>query len=213
MSAETAGSTAFVAGNVFDKYRTRNPLYRMLMSGFLEAARALVAEAGGRVRPRSVLEVGCGPGDLARELFDDAADYIGLDRTAGEVVLARGRRPSSRWLAADALALPFAGRRFDLVLACELLEHVEQPEVALREIERVGAGHVLISVPWEPVWSALNLARGAYPLRLGNTPGHVQRFSRGAIRALVGTHFDLVAERDPFPWTMLLARTRATTGR
>lgn len=204
MNAEANRSASFVAGNVFDKYRTRNPLYRRLMGGFLAAARSLVAQ----VAPRNVLEVGCGPGDLAAELFDDSVEYVGLDRSEAEIATARRRRPRSRFLAASAYDLPFEDRRFDLVVVCEVLEHLERPGAALSEIARVSSRDVLVSVPWEPAWSALNLARGAYVLRLGNTPGHVQRFSRRAIRSLLRTRLELVAERDPFPWTMLLARTR-----
>ena len=97
----------------------------------------------------------------------------------------------------------------DLVLACEVLEHLEQPAQALGEIERVCDSHALVSVPWEPVWRMLNMARCKYWSRLGNTPGHVQHFSRRAIRKLVGGHLQVVAERRPFPWTTLLARRRS----
>ena len=74
------------------------------------------------------------------------------------------------------------------------------------EVARVSSGWLLLSVPWEPVWRILNVARGRYVGSLGNTPGHVQHFSRRAIRGLVASRFELVAERRPFPWTVLLAR-------
>ena len=193
----------FVAGNHFDKYRTRNPLYRSLMRGFLHAAGDLVRLAA----PQRALEVGCGPGDLARSLFlDRGCEYVGVDISPEQIDRARKSHPSLQFQTASVYELPFEGNSFDLVVACEVLEHLERPAVALAEIERVGGGHVLVSVPWEPVWCLLNLARGAYVSRWGNTPGHVQRFSRRAIRRLVGRQFELVAQRRPFPWTMLLAR-------
>ncbi len=193
----------FVAGNHFDKYATRNPLYRVLMRGFLRAATDLVH----RTAPHRVLEVGCGAGELAHLLFPDGDEqYVGVDISSEQIERARNSNPSFEFRTASAYELPFADESFDLVVACEVLEHLERPDVALAEIERVGSGHVLVSVPWEPVWCMLNVARGAYLSRWGNTPGHVQRFSRRAIRRLVDGRFELVAERRPFPWTMLLAR-------
>lgn len=199
----------FVAGNHFDKYRSRNPVHRALVSGFLRSARSLV----GIAAPTRVLEVGCGAGDLASRLFwadgPQSVEYVGIDISPVEVALARGRYPAGDFRVASAYDLPFPNRYFDLVVVCEVLEHLDKPAECLREVERVCGGHVLVSVPWEPVWRILNLARGKYWRRLGNTPGHVRHFSRRDCRRLVAERFDLVAERRPFPWTMILARFRA----
>ena len=199
----------FVAGNHFDKYGSRNPVHRLLVGGFLRAARALVRAAG----PRRVLEVGCGPGDLAARLFwadgGPLVDYTGVDLSPAEVAAARERCPSGRFQVASAYDLPFPDQGFDLVVVCEVLEHLDRPADCLREVWRVCGGHVLVSVPWEPVWRVLNVARGRYWRRLGDTPGHVQHFSRRAFRRLVAGRFELVAERRPFPWTMALGRPRA----
>ena len=58
------------------------------------------------------------------------------------------------------------------------------PERALAEMARVARGYLLVSVPREPLWRALNIARGAYVRDLGNTPGHLNHWSR---RAFVGS--------------------------
>jgi SAM-dependent methyltransferase len=209
---ETTGTElppGFVAGNHFDKYRSRNPIHRALVGGFLRSARGLVRLAA----PRHVLEVGCGPGDLAAHLFLSggcpSVDYTGIDISPTEVAVARARYPASRFQVASAYDLPFPDRCFDLVVVCEVLEHLERPSDCLREVERVCGGHVLASVPWEPVWRVLNVVRGKYWRRLGNTPGHVRHFSRRGCRRLVAARFDLVAERRPFPWTMILGRLPA----
>jgi ubiquinone/menaquinone biosynthesis C-methylase UbiE len=198
-------SAGLVTGNTYDKYRTANPLHRALMHRFLEDAADLV-----RITDASrVLEIGCGPGDLAARLFPGhAGRYCGVDVGPAEVARARRSQPQLEFIVSTAYRLPFAGDSFDLVVACEVFEHLERPESALTEVARVCRGHLLVSVPWEPMWRALNLARGAYWRRLGNTPGHLQQFSRRSIRRMVGRRFDLRLERRPFPWTMLLARTR-----
>ena len=56
----------FVAGNHFDKYRSRNPLHQMLVRSFVSAARRCVSTAA----PGSVIEIGCASGDLSHCLFD-----------------------------------------------------------------------------------------------------------------------------------------------
>lgn len=195
----------FVPGNHFDKYRSRNFVHRLLMKGFLSSAKSLLS----RARPDRILEVGCGPGDLASRLlgFDSSfsPDYAGIDVSEEAILAAKERSPHRDFRVASAYALPFADSSFDMVIACEVLEHLERPADAIREIARVCGKHLLVSVPWEPAWRLLNCARGKYLAQLGNTPGHVQHFSRTGIRQLVGSRFAIIAEERPLPWTMLLA--------
>jgi len=100
----------------------------------------------------------------------------------------------------------FPAGSFDLAAAIEVLEHVPDPERTLAEMAHVASRHLLVSVPREPLWRGLNLARGAYVRDLGNTPGHVNHWSkRGFVRA-VGRHGEVIEARSPFPWTMLLVR-------
>lgn len=200
---------ALVTGNLYDKYGSRNPLYRKLVQGFVESAESLAR----RATPCRILEVGCGPGDLALRLRQAPAlhvPFIATDLGLGEVL--KGSQvhsePGLHFTACAAELLPFSDRSFDLVVACEVLEHLEDPAGALQEISRVCRGHLLASVPWEPVWRLLNVARGTYLSRLGNTPGHLHNFSRRAFRRLLAPSFRIVEEQKPFPWTMVLARVR-----
>jgi hypothetical protein len=71
---------------------------------------------------------------------------------------------------------------------------------------RVAARWLLVSVPREPLWRALNLARGAYPRQLGNTPGHLHHVSRAGFHRLLAVRGEVVATRAPLPWTMALVR-------
>ncbi len=58
--------------------------------------------------------------------------------------------------------LPFADGEFELASAIEVLEHVPDPEHTLAEMARCAERHLLVSVPREPLWRVLNIARGAY---------------------------------------------------
>jgi hypothetical protein len=102
--------------------------------------------------------------------------------------------------------LPFAENEFDLASAIEVLEHVPDPEHTLAEMARCAERHLLVSVPREPLWRMLNMARGAYWPVLGNTPGHLNHWSRRSFVALLSRYGTVAEVRSPFPWTMLLVR-------
>jgi ubiquinone/menaquinone biosynthesis C-methylase UbiE len=202
LSLEVAGS---VVGNVYDKYGTKNPVARAMMRGFLRAVTDLYAQ----VAPSSVLEVGCGEGHLAQHLVSHRPRPDRFVITDQDLAcLASGLDPLLEARQASIYALPFDDRSFDLVVCCEVLEHLDDPPRGLAEVARVARRAVLVSTPREPLWRVLNLARGRYVRDLGNTPGHVQHFSRGALQGLVGARLRVVATRAPIPWTVVLAETR-----
>jgi SAM-dependent methyltransferase len=188
-------------GNTYDKESTTHPIERRLVDGFDADLMALLPATTGRV-----LEVGCGEGNQLRKLTAALpdAELVGLDLAPPDRV--DGSHPAVL-VCGSVLALPYADHSFDLVLALEMLEHVDDPGAALTEIARVAADTVLLSVPWEPVWRAGNLARGRYLGQLGNTPGHVQHFTRRGFLRLVARHFRIDAVKRPLPWTMVRART------
>jgi len=190
-----------VVGNVYDKYNTRNPIARALMNGFLRAAGELYLEAAA---PR-VLEVGCGEGLLARHLYGLRAPSEGFEITDVEIGQVMTGLPAAITVRqASTYALPYADKSFDLIVCCEVLEHVDEPHRALRELRRVARSRVLVSTPLEPFWRVLNVARGKYWTALGNTPGHIQHFSRAGLLDLCRSELRLERIRTPLPWTMVL---------
>lgn len=198
-------ATPVPTGNTYDKYGTRNPVARRLMTGFETAVDELFARAA----PATLLDVGCGEGVLterwARRLGPERRVVgIDLDDPGLRVEWAARARPGLEFRAGSATALDFATGEFDTVAAIEVLEHVDDPEAALGEIARVARRHLLLSVPREPVWRATNLARGAYVRSLGNTPGHVNHWSRSGFIELAARFGTVVESRSPFPWTMVL---------
>jgi SAM-dependent methyltransferase len=109
---------------------------------------------------------------------------------------------------ASIYALPYEDDEFDLVVCCEVLEHLDDPAMGLGEVARVAFDRVLVSTPWEPVWRALNMARGKYLRDLGNTPGHLQHFSRRGLMRLAERRLRILECRTPLPWTILLGEPR-----
>ncbi len=193
-------------GNTFDKYGSRNPVVRRLMAGF----EGTLDELLERASPSTVLDVGCGEGVLTLKWAQrlDAGSVVGLDLPDPKLASEwRAReRANLRFVTGRGDELPFGDQEFDLVAAIETLEHVPDPQRTLGEMARVARAHLLVSVPREPLWRALNLARGAYLRDLGNTPGHVNHWSRRGFLQLLAQHGEPVQARSPFPWTMVLLR-------
>lgn len=192
---------ANVVGNVYDKYGSANPVARLLMSRFLRAVTDLYQD----VAAKTVLEVGCGEGKLADHLVKagprpDEFHAVDLDLTRVQ----RGLDPLLFFRNASIYELPYDDDQFELVVCCEVLEHLERPAEGLAELARVARRAVLVSTPWEPVWRAMNMARGKYLSDMGNTQGHIQHFSRAGLIALARTRLKIVAKRTPLPWTVLL---------
>lgn len=207
MSAgELPAASTVPTGNTFDKYGSSNPLVRRLMARFEHAVAQLIERAA----PESILDVGCGEGVLTFKLAEQQEDatVVGLDLPDPtlEAHWRSKQRPNLRFLGGTAEALPFERDAFDLVTAIETLEHLPEPDRALREMTRVARRHLLVSVPREPLWRALNLARGAYLTQLGNTPGHVNHFSRREVQRLLAERGELVEVLTPAPWTVVLVR-------
>jgi SAM-dependent methyltransferase len=206
VSGVTVSDSGIVTGNTYDKYGSANPVVRRLMGGFERSLDELL----DRAAPRTLLDVGCGEGVLvqrwAQRLRDGRVVGIDLEEESIQEGWARHRAPNLEYRVMEAQKLPFVDGEFDLASAVEVLEHVPDPEQTLREMARCAARHLLVSVPREPLWRALNMARGAYWSALGNTPGHLNHWSRRSFLELLSQHGEVVEVRSPFPWTMVLVR-------
>lgn len=200
-----------VVGNNYDKYNSRNPIVQQLMRGFEQSLAALVAQ----VRPKEIHEVGCGEGYWTLRWRAQGIEARGSDFSTVAIDIARNNAADRRlqpemFSVGNIYHLQSPRDRAELVVCCEVLEHLDDPEEALRVLQRVADPWLILSVPREPLWSAMNMARGRYWRDLGNTPGHVQRWSSRAFVKLVSRYFDVVTMRTPVPWTMLLCRQKQT---
>lgn len=85
----------------------------------------------------SVLDVGCGDGQIARALAAQGADVLGIDPTELHIKIARERAGGPRYELGSALSLPVADSSQDAVVACLVFEHIDDVDTALAEVARV----------------------------------------------------------------------------
>ena len=202
----TVDDSGVVTGNTYDKYGSTNPVVRRLMARFEGTLDELFKQAA----PTSLLDVGCGEGVLVQEWAQQIAPArvvgIDLEEPSIQAGWAQRQAPNLEYRIMHAENLPFADGEFDAASAIEVLEHVPDPAHTVAEMARVAQRHLLVSVPREPLWRGLNVARGAYVKQLGNTPGHLNHWTKRSFVELLSRHGEVVEARSPFPWTMLLVR-------
>lgn len=162
-----------------------------------------------RVSPETILEVGCGEGfstERLTKIFGTATGYRAIEIDPYFAENARLRNPSINITQGSVYELQ--SETADLVICLEVLEHLENPDLALEQLFRASKSHVILSVPREPLWSLGNLARGKYIRNLGNTPGHIQKWSKSDFVEYVSQFGEVLSVASPLPWTVVLIAKR-----
>jgi 2-polyprenyl-3-methyl-5-hydroxy-6-metoxy-1,4-benzoquinol methylase len=201
-----SAAAAQTGGNVYDKYSTTNPIERRLVHGFLADLDDLVERTGAL----EAHEVGCGEGEISMRLARDGLRVRGSDASE-EVIEEARRRANANALEIDYEATPVESldaerHATELVVCCEMLEHLDDPVGALEKLAGLARPWLIVSVPREPLWRVLNVARLKYLGELGNTPGHLGHWSKRGFLELLSGQVELVEVRSPLPWTMALCR-------
>jgi len=194
-------------GNVYDKYGSRHPVERRLVRGFCDQLERLAIDTGAR----DVHEVGCGEGELVLRLARRGLRARGSDVSEPVIDEARRRAATAQldvsFRSAPIEALDSTEDAAELILCCEVMEHLEDPQAGLEIIAGLARPWAIVSVPREPLWRLLNLGRLKYLRELGNTPGHLQHWSKRSFVRFLERRLEIVAVRSPLPWTMALCRS------
>lgn len=143
-------------------------------------------------RPGIAVDIGAAGGGNTRVLREHGWRELVVEYGEEGAVTAAAR--GLRTVRADATALPLQAGAVDLVVAFDVLEHIEDDEAAAAEIARVlrPGGTLLVAVPCDmALWSAHDVA-----------VGHVRRYDREGLRRLVAGAGLVVA--DLRSWNVLL---------
>jgi len=190
-------------GHYFNKHISSNPFIQILVRRYRQTLQRLIVN----LPICSVLEVGSGEGFILSYIREvkDKVYLVGSDITWDVLQEAHKQEPTALLCVARGEHLPFADCSFDALIACEVLEHIPEPRLVVRELQRVSRKFCIISVPDEPLWRVLNMLRGRYWHDWGNTPGHIQHWSVKGISYLMSEYFEAVRTIRSFPWIFVFA--------
>jgi SAM-dependent methyltransferase len=104
---------------------------------YIEQILPLAVEHLARVR--TVLDVGCGEGQVSRVAAGlPGVDFVaGIDPTWGQLAVAADRGGRVAYARAAGAGLPFSNASFDAAVACLVFEHIDDVDVAIAEVGRV----------------------------------------------------------------------------
>jgi len=190
------------------KYRNENPIQRHLIRRFVTALHSVFVGAGPVKR---VVEVGAGEGFLSgylSERFPDVS-FTGVDISERDVGLLHEKFPRIDTFVAPIEKLDQLSPPYDLVICCEVLEHVDDPAVALESLLGLGAKKLILSVPHEPFFMLSNLVRLKNVRRFGNDPEHLHHWTARSFRSFLETRLDVRHVELPYPWILTLAEPRS----
>lgn len=196
-----------IVGNLYDKYGSANPVVKYMMKRFHNCLDALISKTG----VTEIHEVGCGEGNLSIALAKQNKKVVASDFSGKIIEIAsenaRRAKVDIKFKIASIYDLT-PNDSAKLILCSEVLEHLHKPNNAMAILEQLADPFLIVSVPREPLWRILNLVRFKYISELGNTPGHVQHWSKNSLLKLLSSYFDIIDVLTPTPWIMVLCRSK-----
>lgn len=194
------------------KYETRNPIKKFLVGNFSKK----LAELFYFTNPKTVADIGCGTGYIFKRIVEGACPGLGdiefymcdIDQKAVESARLTIPLQRAHFSVQDISDLAYRDRAFDLVICCEVLEHIDSPEEAIKKIRSISKKWFIFSVPNEPWFSAGNLLFGKNLAFLGSAPGHVSRWSTASFVDMLKKYFIVHKVMRPFPWSLVLCSAR-----
>lgn len=189
-----------------EKYQSGNWIAQKLVSNFMNSILRTVQQAGSM----DVHEIGCGEGHILGILASNKFKVRGCDISNESLAIAKLESAKRN------LDIPLEIKSIydlnadqdaaDTVICCEVLEHLTDPEEGLKKLVSIAKKDLIVSVPNEPIWHILNMARGKYLSALGNTPGHFNHWSKKQFIRFVAAQAEIISVKTPLPWTLIHCR-------
>lgn len=186
------------------KFISKNPIVKEANERFLGAIIKLIKET----KVKRILDCGCGEGVVLHYVAQNLKDVeiTGFDFDKSFVKLAQKNVPRAKIVEGSIYKIPYRENSTPLAICTEVLEHLDNPEIALAEIKKVTSNYAIISVPYEPFFRLANVLRLAYLSTLGNTPGHINNWTSVSFKNLLSKYFQVEKVLYPFPWMMFLVK-------
>jgi len=193
----------------YKKHKNNNPLQKYLLNNFYKSLIEMLKQVqhDKDYVIKTILDAGCGEGFTLNKLYQEemGEELEGIDGSEEAISIGKKIHPHLSLKRASIYKLPYKDSSFDLVLSTEVLEHLEEPEKALKEIIRVSRKYILLSVPNEPFFMLSNFLRGKNITRWGNDIDHINHWSARSFEKFVEHEkVKIIKVKTPFPWTVVL---------
>ena len=187
------------------KHSSQHPIRRWMIDSFY----IKLIEGIKPVNVSTVLDVGAGEGFTLDRLSNAkiGKKLIGVDNSEKAVKLGKRLFSTLDLRTGDIYNLSFSGDSMDLIICTEVLEHLDHPRKALKELIRVSKKYLILSVPNEPFFRLKNLIIGRNVRRLGSTKNHVNHWTSWGFEKFVKEEkVKILSCNHPFPFTLLLVQ-------
>lgn len=185
------------------KYENNDAVRKTLLKRFLKQ----LSDEVKAVKASSIADAGCGEGFVIGQLMQAGVSVpmAGVDLSEEAIRIATERFPKASFKVGSIYSMPYKDKSYDLVLCNEVLEHLDKPIDAVKELIRVSKKYVICSVPHEPWFMMGSLAGGKYISRFGNHPEHVNHWTHLGFKKFLenqGLSVVRIHAVKTFPWTL-----------
>lgn len=190
----------------YRKHTHKNPIEKFLIAIFY----VTLYSQFKKITPQNVLDVGCGEGFTLKRLKDRkiGKKFEGVEYADAAIKLGKELFPEINIKKGSIYELPYKDNSFDTVMCTEVLEHLDDPRKALKELSRVSSKYVVLTVPNEPFWMMANFLRGKNVKRWGNDIEHIQHWTFWEFKKFVGNELKIRSTRIALFWTVVVAEKK-----
>lgn len=185
------------------KHLSKNPLMKYVVTKFKNNVAGILLNHN----IKNMLDVGCGEGFntfvVAKVIPNMKIDAIDLEQVYIDYAKQNHQLPNVNYKVANLYKLKSNGR-YDIVVCNEVLEHLEDYETALKILCSLSNKFVLVSVPNEPWFRLANILRLRYLHRFGNTPGHVNNWTKSGLKNIVTKYGKVLVIKTSSFWNIIL---------
>jgi 2-polyprenyl-3-methyl-5-hydroxy-6-metoxy-1,4-benzoquinol methylase len=191
-------------GNHFDKYSSKNIFVKLIMKNFTLCLLDLINTFDNK----NFFDLGCGDGHWMNYFSQKGFFVRGGDHSDKQLKIIKEKYNFDGYKIdlynssfVNEMNKILTNEKINNILFSEVLEHLENPDQILHIISKLNFKNLVITVPNEPLWRLLNLMRGKYLRQLGNTPGHINHFSKTSLERLlnkIGFKIDNIKISQPF---------------
>lgn len=189
-------------GNRYNKYESKNPLVNIVMQKYFKDLCDILTPIKNEIT--TSLDIGCGEGYVTQYVKNLGISIEGADVSESIIEIAKYLHPDVPFHMKSIYDLSHSNKTYDLVMAVEVLEHLNNPKEALNELKMASNKYVFISVPNEPFFRSCNILRFKYIHDFGNTPGHINHWTKRSFTTFLFDDFHKITLKTSTLWLMAL---------